>query len=106
MIGVLKALGAGNKVIRSVFLYQAAWLTARGLFWGNVIGIGLALLQLKTEMISLDPSSYYLRSVPINLDPVHVILLNIGTMIAIILMLLIPSQLIARITPVKAIRYD
>jgi len=57
-------------------------------------------------MISLDPSSYYLSSVPINLDPVHIILLNIGTMIAIILMLLIPSQLIARITPVKAIRYN
>lgn len=106
MIGVLKALGAGNKLIRNVFIYQAAWLTAKGLLWGNIIGIGLALLQLKTEMISLDPSSYYLKSVPINLDPVHIILLNAGTMIAIIMMLLIPSQLIARITPVKAIRYD
>ena len=106
MIGVLKALGAENKVIRSVFLYQAAWLTAKGLLWGNIIGIGLALLQLKTEVISLDPASYYLSSVPINLDPLHILLLNAGTMAAIILMLLIPSQLIARITPVKAIRYD
>ena len=106
MIGVLKALGAGNKVIRNVFLYQAAWLTAKGLLWGNAIGIGLSLLQQKTEMIGLDPSSYYLKSVPINLDPLHIVLLNVGTMIAIILMLLIPSQLIARITPVKAIRYD
>lgn len=106
MIGVLKALGAENKVIRSVFLYQAAWLIARGLLWGNIIGIGLALLQLRTELISLDPASYYLSSVPINLDPVHILLLNAGTMAAIILMLLIPSQLIARITPVKAIRYD
>ena len=106
MIGVLKAMGAGNKVIRNIFLYQAAWLTAKGLFWGNIIGLGLALMQLKTELISLDPSSYYLKSVPINLDPLHIILLNVGTMIAIILMLLIPSQLIARITPVKAIRYN
>jgi lipoprotein-releasing system permease protein len=106
MIGVLKALGAENKVIRSVFLYQAAWLTAKGLLWGNIIGIGLALLQLKTGLISLDPASYYLSSVPINLDPLHILLLNAGTMAAIILMLLIPSQLIARITPVKAIRYD
>jgi len=106
MIGVLKALGGGNKLIRNIFLYQAAWLTAKGLLWGNAIGIGLALLQMKTEMIALDPSSYYLKSVPINLDPLHIILLNIGTMAAIILMLLIPSQLIARITPVKAIRYD
>ena len=106
MIGVLKALGAENKVIRSVFLYQAAWLPSKGLLWGNIIGIGLALLQLKTGLISLDPASYYLSSVPINLDPLHIILLNAGTMAAIILMLLIPSQLIARITPVKAIRYD
>lgn len=106
MIGVLKAMGAGNKLIRNVFLYQASWLTIKGLFWGNVIGIGLALLQLKTGLISLDPASYYLKSVPINLDLLHIILLNIGTMIAIVLMLLIPSQLIARITPVKAIRYD
>lgn len=106
MIGILKAMGSGNKLIRNIFLYQAAWLTAKGLFWGNVIGIGLALLQLKTEMFSLDPTSYYLKSVPINLDPVHIILLNAGTMAAIILMLLIPSQLIARITPAKAIRYD
>jgi len=106
MIGVLKAMGAGNNVIRNIFLYQAAWLTAKGLFWGNIIGLGLAFLQLKTGMISLDPSSYYLKSVPINLDPLHIILLNAGTMAAIILMLLVPSQLIARITPVKAIRYD
>jgi lipoprotein-releasing system permease protein len=106
MIGVLKAVGAGNNLIRNVFLYQAAWLTVKGLLWGNIIGIGLSVLQLKTGIFSLDPSSYYLKSVPINLDPAHIILLNAGTMIAIILMLLIPSQLIARITPVKAIRYD
>jgi lipoprotein-releasing system permease protein len=106
MIGILKALGAGNKIIRKIFLYQAAWLTGKGLLWGNLLGIGLALLQQKTEIIKLDAASYYLRSVPVNLDPVHIILLNIGTMAAIILMLLVPSQLIARITPVKAIRYD
>jgi lipoprotein-releasing system permease protein len=106
MIGILKSMGANNKLIRSVFLYQAAWLTAKGLLWGNIIGLGLAFLQLKTEVFALDPSSYYLKSVPINLDPLHIILLNAGTMAVIILMLLIPSQLIARITPVKAIRYD
>jgi lipoprotein-releasing system permease protein len=106
MIGILKALGSGNKMIRQIFLYQASWLIAKGLLWGNIIGIGLALFQQKTNLIPLDPTSYYLRSVPINLDPVHIILLNAGTMVAIILMLLIPSQIIARITPVKAIRYD
>jgi len=106
MIGILKAMGAENKLIRNIFLYQASWLTVKGLFWGNVIGIGLALLQQETGIISLDPSSYYLKSVPVNIDILHILILNAGTMAAIIIMLLIPSQLIARITPVKAIRYD
>ena len=68
MIGILKAMGAENKLIRNIFLYQASWLTVKGLVWGNVIGIGLALLQQETGMISLDPSSYYLKSVPVNID--------------------------------------
>ncbi len=106
MIGIFKALGSENVTIRKVFLYQAAYLIGKGLFWGNLIGIGLALLQLKTGLITLDPSSYYIKTVPVNLDVMHILLLNAGTMAAIILMLLIPSQLISRITPVKAIRYD
>jgi len=106
MIGVMKAVGAGDNLLSKIFLYQAAWLTIKGLFWGNLIGIGLATLQLKTGLISLNPSSYYLKTVPINLDPAHILLLNIGAMTAIILMLLIPARLIGRITPVKAIRYD
>ncbi len=106
MIGILKALGSDDKTIRRVFLYQAAYLIGKGLLWGNLIGIGLAFLQLKTGLITLDPSSYYIKTVPVNLDPVHIILLNAGTMAAIIIMLMVPSQLISRISPVKAIRYD
>jgi lipoprotein-releasing system permease protein len=106
MIGIFKALGSENVTIRKVFLYQAAYLISKGLFWGNVIGIGLAFLQLKTGLITLDASSYYIKTVPVNLQLTHILLLNAGTMAAIILMLLIPSQLISRITPVKAIRYD
>lgn len=106
MIGILKALGSEDNAIRRVFLYQAAYLIGKGLLWGNLIGIGLSFLQLKTGIISLDPSSYYLKTVPINLELSHILLLNAGTMIAIIIMLLVPSQLITRITPVKAIRYD
>jgi len=106
MIGVLKSLGAEDITIRRVFLYQAAYLIGKGLFWGNFIGIGLAYLQLKTGVITLDPSSYYIKTVPVNLELAHILLLNAGTMAAIIVMLLVPSQLISRITPVKAIRYD
>lgn len=106
MIGVLKALGTEDKTIRKIFLHQAAWLILKGLIWGNITGIGLALLQLHTGLITLDPSSYYIRSVPVNLDIVHILLLNAGTMVVIITVLLVPAQLISRITPVKAIRYD
>jgi lipoprotein-releasing system permease protein len=106
MIGVLKALGSEDKMIRRIFLYQAAYLIVKGLLWGNLIVIGIAFLQLKTGLLTLDPSSYYIKTVPVNLDMIHVLLLNAGTMAAIIIMLLIPSQLVSRITPVKAIRYD
>jgi lipoprotein-releasing system permease protein len=106
MIGVLKAIGSEDRLIRRIFIYQAAYLIGKGLFWGNIIGIGLALLQLKTGLLSLDPSSYYLKTVPINLNILHLIFLNAGTIIITLLILLIPSQLIGRISPVKAIKYD
>ena len=106
MIGIMKALGSDDVTIRRVFLYQAAYLISKGLLWGNLIGIGLAFLQLKTGLISLDPSSYYIKTVPVNFEIAHILLLNAGTMAAILIMLLVPSKLISRITPVKAIRYD
>jgi lipoprotein-releasing system permease protein len=100
MIGILKALGSQDVTIRRVFLIS------KGLFWGNIIGIGLALIQLKTGLITLDPSSYYIKTVPVNLQLSHILLLNAGSMAAILIMLLVPSKLISRITPVKAIKYD
>ena len=106
MIGVLKAMGTDDASIRRIFLYQAAWLTGKGLLWGNIIGLGLAFIQLRTGIISLDPASYYIKTVPVNLNLLHILLLNAGAMAAIIAMLLVPSQLISRITPVKAIKYD
>lgn len=106
MIGVLKALGSEDVTIRRVFIYQAAYLISKGLLWGNLIGITIALIQLKTGLITLDPSSYYIKTVPVNLEFLHILLLNAGTMAAILIMLLVPSKLISRITPVKAIRYD
>ena len=106
MIGILKAIGSDDTTIRRVFIYQAAYLIGKGLIWGNLIGIGLALLQLKTGLVSLDPSSYYIKTVPVNLELFHIILLNAGSMAAIIIMLLVPSKLISKISPVKAIKYD
>jgi lipoprotein-releasing system permease protein len=106
MIGVLKALGSDDKTVRKIFLYQAAYLIGKGLLWGNLIGAGFAWAQQKFSIIQLDPSSYYLTTVPINLSFIHIVLLNSGTMIVIIAMLLIPSHLVSRISPVKAIRFN
>lgn len=106
MIGILKALGSGNRMIREIFLWQAAYLIFQGLLWGNLTGITLAWLQKRFSLITLDPSSYYLSTVPINLDLLHIVFLNIGTMAVIILMMLIPSHLVSRISPVKAIRFN
>jgi lipoprotein-releasing system permease protein len=106
MIGILKALGSNDSTIRRVFIYQAAYLIGKGLLWGNLLGLGIAFLQLKTGIFTLDPSSYYIKTIPINLELSHILLLNIGTMAIIIVMLLVPSKLISRIAPVKAIKYD
>lgn len=106
MIGILKALGTNNWSIRKVFLYHSAFLIAKGLFWGNLIGIGLCLLQYYTGLIPLDQSSYYLSEVPINLNLFTVLALNAGTLLLTVLFLTIPSYLISRISPSKTIRFN
>jgi lipoprotein-releasing system permease protein len=105
MIGVLKALGATNQSIRLIFMYQSAYLILKGLFWGNIIGLSLCLLQQQLGIMKLDPSSYYLTTVPVNLDIWHILSLNAGTGILVLLILVIPSALISRITPVKVLRF-
>jgi len=105
MIGVLKALGASNWSVRRVFLYSAVHLILRGLFWGNCIALGFAFLQKQFSIISLDSSIYYMNTVPINFDFTDILLLNVGTIIVCYLILIIPSIIIAKITPVKAIRF-
>jgi lipoprotein-releasing system permease protein len=106
MIGILKALGSPNVSIRKIFMYQSGFLILRGLFWGNIIGIGICLLQKYTGIMELDQSSYYLNTVPVNLNTLHVIALNLGTALAIIGMLIIPSMIISRISPARAIRFE
>ena len=106
MIGILKALGAGNWMIRSVFLYQSAYLIMKGLFWGNLVGLGLCFIQKQFGLIKLDQASYYLSQVPINLNVFIIVALNLGTLLLTVLMLIFPSYLVARIRPVKTIRFN
>jgi lipoprotein-releasing system permease protein len=106
MIGILKALGARNFSIRQIFLYNAAYIISRGLFWGNLIGLSICLLQKYFGIIHLNEESYFMSVVPININILHLFMLNAGTLVVCILMLIIPSFVISKIAPAKAIRFD
>lgn len=106
MIGILKALGADNWLVRKIFLYNAFYLIVRGLFWGNLIGVSLLLAQQYFGIIKLNPESYYVNQAPIYLNFEYIVLLNLLTISVCFLVLLIPSYIITKISPVKAIRFD
>jgi lipoprotein-releasing system permease protein len=104
-IGVLKSLGASNWLIRKVFIVQAASLILKGLLWGNLIGIGLCILQANFTLIPLDSAVYYLNAVPIDIHVVYLLLLNLGTLLVCLFVLLIPSYFITRISPAQSIKF-
>lgn len=106
MIGILKALGANNWLVRKIFLYNAFYLIMRGLFWGNSIGISLLLLQKHFGIIKLNPENYYVNEAPVYLNFGYILALNLLTVIICALVLLIPSYIVTKISPVKAIRFD
>lgn len=106
MIGILKALGESDRSIRKIFLYVSFFLIGKGMLWGNVIGISLCLLQRIFRVVRMDPSIYYLDAVPIDLNWLSLILLNIGTLVISMLMMLAPSYLITKIDPAKSIRFE
>lgn len=106
MIGLLKALGASNRKIRKVFLWLAFFLVGRGMFWGNVIGLGFYFIQDTWHLFKLDPSTYYVDTVPVNLNILVFILVNVGTLIASLLMLIGPTYLITKIAPASSMKYE
>ncbi|MNS06665.1 Lipoprotein-releasing system transmembrane protein LolE [compost metagenome] len=106
MIGILKALGASNWSVRKIFLYNAFYLIVRGLFWGNLIGISLLLIQQYFGVIKLNPENYYVNQAPVYFNIGYIMLLNLLTVVVCFLILLVPSYIITKISPVKAIRYD
>lgn len=105
MIGILKAMGGTNWSIRKIFLYNAAYLIGLGMLLGNILGIGLALFQKNTHFFKLDQASYYIKFVPVQPDLPDILLLNAGTLVICLLVLLIPSMLVTRISPLKAISF-
>jgi lipoprotein-releasing system permease protein len=106
MIGMLKALGANNRLLRRIFIYQGAQLLLKGLLAGNTLGLSLCALQYYGEWIPLDMENYYVRTVPISFDWSIILGLNLMIFLLVSLTLMIPVQVVSRVAPVKAIRFD
>ena len=105
MIGMFKAMGAGNWTIQKIFLYNATYLIGIGLFLGNIFGLGISFFQYSSHFFKLDEESYYMKFVPIEIHWTDMALLNLGTLVICLIVLIIPSMLVTRISPVKAIRF-
>lgn len=106
MIGILKTMGQNNGSIRKVFLYISLFLIGRGLFWGNIIGLGICFIQKHFGIIKLNPEVYYLSEVPIDINFLSILWINLGTLIATLVILIGPSYIIAKISPAKTIRFE
>ncbi|KQO30080.1 transmembrane permease [Flavobacterium sp. Leaf82] len=106
MIGILKAMGANNWTVRKIFLYNAFYLIIRGLFWGNLIGVAILLIQQQFGVVQLNPENYYVNQAPVYLNWGYIALLNLLTITVCFVVLLIPSYIITKISPVKAIRFE
>jgi len=105
-IGLLKAIGASDQTLTKTFLNLSSKILIRGLLLGNIIGLGLAYFQLKTGFITLDETSYYIKSVPINFSITGILFINLGTYLICMLMLLIPGKIISKINPIESLRFD
>lgn len=105
MIGILKAMGATNWLIQKMFLYNAFYLIGLGMIFGNIFGLGFGFVQSKTHLFKLDQASYFMNFVPVQFNWQDIILLNAGTLLICLLVMLGPSMLVTKITPVKAIRF-
>lgn len=105
-IGTLKALGASDSSIRQTFLRLAVYIIGRGMLWGNAIGLLLCAVQKWTGLVALDPKNYYLDRVPIEFNVLYIVLLNVLMLVGAVAMLILPSQIISKITPSKTIRFE
>jgi lipoprotein-releasing system permease protein len=106
MIGVLKALGATNRLIRSVFVYSGISLILKGLLFGNIVGLGLCYIQYRFQLIKLNAHDYYMSYVPVSWNWEVVVVLNLLVFLVVTTVLLLPTAIVARVNPIRAIRFD
>jgi lipoprotein-releasing system permease protein len=105
MIGILKSLGMRGWQLQQIFLFNAAAITLRGIFWGNLLGIGFCFLQAKFKFIRLNEADYYLSYAPVDLQWTSILIINLGTVFLTLLFLLVPSLAVARVSPLRAIQF-
>jgi lipoprotein-releasing system permease protein len=106
MIGVLKSIGADNWMIRKIFIYNAAYIIMRGLFWGNLIAISFLLIQKQFGIIQLNPENYYVTQAPVDINILNILFLNAITIVISLIVLLLPSYIITKISPVQALKHE
>ncbi len=106
LVGILKALGLANTNVRNIFFHVSLQLLIKGLLIGNIIGIGFCLLQNQFHFLTLNPETYYLDAVPINISSIHILLINLGTITTCLVMMFLPTLILNKITPIKAIRFS
>ena len=106
LIGVLKALGANNRFVRSIFIAEAAMLIGKGVLWGNILGLGLCAIQYFTHLLPLESTTYYVNYVPIAFPWGWWLLLNVGTIAVSLLIMLAPSAIVTRISPARVMHFE
>ena len=106
MIGIMKAMGTKNAQIRQIFLWFATFIIGKGLLWGNLVGLGLVFLQKYTGLVTLDPKTYYVSTVPVELNVLLILALNLTTLLICVFVLIAPSYLISHIHPAKTMHYE
>jgi lipoprotein-releasing system permease protein len=106
LIGVLKAVGCGDAAMRRVFLYIAAGLVSRGMLWGNLAALALAWVQYRFDVVTLNPETYYMSTVPLHFNVWHVALLNAGVLVVTVLVMVVPTMVVSRVDPVKSVQFE
>ena len=106
MIGIMKAMGTKYAQIRQIFLWFATFIIGKGLLWGNLVGLGLVFLQKYTGLVTLDPKTYYVSTVPVELNVLLILALNLATLLICVFVLIAPSYLISHIHPAKTMHYE
>ena len=105
-IGILKSFGSSNWLIRKVFIYNSLYLVIKGIFYGNIISLSLLLIQYYFNIVSLDENIYFMKTVPVSFDSLNIILLNVFTVVFCLIMMILPTLVITKISPIKAIRFQ